>query len=284
MPELIRDPLALRRASRELRRQGLTLGLVPTMGALHEGHLSLVRAARAACDRVCVSLFVNPTQFGPGEDFAAYPRTMERDLELLREERADLCFAPAAPDVFPAQALTFLDMRPLTEVLCGASRPGHFRGVLTVVLKLFLLAEPARAYFGAKDYQQSLLIRRMVRDLFLDLVVEVQPTVREDDGLARSSRNAYLSPESRRRATALYQALSLAQRRVEEGERGGPDLIAAMRASLERSEGVQVEYVAVVDPETLEPVRRLQGRARALIAARVGGTRLIDNLELVAGE
>jgi len=270
----------LRAALVDSRRQGRSIGLVPTMGYLHEGHLSLLRAARAECDVVVMSLFVNPTQFGPGEDLGRYPRDEERDLRLATEAGADLVYAPPVEEVYPHGFSTQVEVEGnLTGVLDGdpARRgPGHFRGVATVVAKLFNTVQPDIAYFGQKDAQQAAVIRRMVRDLDFPLHVEVLPTVREDDGLAMSSRNAYLSEAERQRATALSRAL----RAAEEGARAG-SLAAGLEAARQvlAEAGIEPEYLEARDPELLEPVAELNGSpVLVAVAARVGGARLIDNV------
>jgi pantoate--beta-alanine ligase len=276
----LRTKAELRAALAPGRREGLTVGLVPTMGYLHEGHLSLIRAARAECDLVVMSLFVNPTQFGPGEDLERYPRDEERDLRLAGEAGADLVFAPAVDEVYPEGFATAVAVSgALTEVLDGdpARRgPVHFRGVTTVVAKLFNLVGPEVAYFGQKDAQQAVVIRRMVRDLDFPVRIEVLPTVREADGLAMSSRNAYLEPADRERATALARALAAAQRGARAGSLG-IGLEAAHR-ELDAA-GIEPEYLEARDAETLEPVVQLGVRpVLVAVAARVGAARLIDNV------
>ncbi len=256
-----------------------SVGFVPTMGYLHEGHLSLVRRARSECQHVVVSIFVNPTQFGPGEDYQRYPRDEARDLALLEREGVDLVFVPSAAEMYPEGFATWVEVSgPLTERLEGASRPGHFRGVATVVLKLFNLVQPHRAYFGEKDAQQLRVVRRMVSDLNLPVEIVPCPTVREPDGLAMSSRNVYLSPEERTQALALSRALELARRLVrEEGLRDAAELRRRLEDFLRRSPGVALDYVSVAHPETLAELERIEGPALVLLAARVGPARLIDN-------
>ncbi len=269
----------MRAACREAKSRG-RLGLVPTMGALHQGHLSLVRAAKAQCRTVAVSIFVNPTQFVPGEDFAKYPRSFERDCELLEREGAELVFAPSAEEMYPAGAATWVTVEGLSQKLCGRSRPTHFRGVTTVVSKLFLIAEPDLAFFGQKDAAQCSIIRKMVRDLDLPLELVVCPIVREADGLAMSSRNAYLNAEQRRSATVLYRVLSRVAELVKKGEHRSARLMdAAQRIFLEEPD-VRVDYVAIVDNDTLDPLEDVSRGALVAVAAYVGGTRLIDNLLL----
>jgi len=259
------------------RKQGKSIALVPTMGALHEGHLSLVRAAQRQCDLVVVTIFVNPTQFGPGEDFDRYPRTFEADVTLLQREGVDLIFAPNRDEMYSAQHQTHVEVEELTNSLEGAVRPGHFRGVTTIVLKLLNLAQPDVAIFGQKDFQQAAVIQRMVRDLDVPVQISVQPTVRETDGLAMSSRNRYLSGDERNRALGLSRALRAARQAVANGERSADALTAVMRQSLAQSGIEKIDYAVICEPETLQPIEMLVQPAVALIAAHVGATRLIDN-------
>ena len=268
----------MKQVARQARTEGRPTGFVPTMGALHAGHMSLVRAARAECGPVIASIFVNPTQFGPKEDFQKYPRTFEADRVLLEETGVDFLFAPEAAEIYPLGFRTWVNVEGLSDRLDGRSRPGHFRGVTTIVLKLLEIVQPQRAFFGRKDAQQARLIQQMARDLHLDTEIVVCPIVREPDGLAMSSRNAYLNPAERRAATVFYRALDGARRGIERGERDALRLIAAMREVIRAEPLVEPEYVELVDAETLEPVTRLRGRCLALLAARVGTTRLIDNL------
>jgi pantoate--beta-alanine ligase len=266
---------------REIRRSlPGTFGFVPTMGALHAGHASLVERARADCDAVGVSIFVNPAQFGPGEDLGAYPRARERDLALLESLGADLVWTPAAASLYPPGYQTWVTVEEITRPLEGTCRPGHFRGVATVVAKLFLAFTPDRAYFGQKDAQQAAVIRRMVRDLGFPLEVVVCPTVREPDGLALSSRNAYLDAEERRAATVLFRALCAARALYDGGERGGEALRGAMRAEIHSEPLAKEEYVSVADPGTLSELDRVEDGALLSLAVRIGRTRLIDNLAL----
>lgn len=269
----------LRDALAELRRLGRTIGLVPTMGYLHEGHLALLRAAREQCDVVVMSLFVNPAQFGPGEDLDRYPRDERRDAALAEEAGVDLVYAPAADDVYPPGYATYVEVEGLTKVLCGAPDrrgPGHFRGVATIVAKLLNTVQPDVAYFGQKDAQQAIVIRRMVRDLDFPVRIEVLPTVREDDGLAMSSRNAYLDPADRERAAALPRALRAAR----ESARAGSLAAGLERARAQlREAGVEPEYLEARHADDLSPVAELNGRpVLVAVAARVGGARLIDNV------
>lgn len=259
------------------RLAGRTVGLVPTMGALHEGHLSLVDAARAECDLAVVTIFVNPTQFGPDEDLRRYPRDMERDLALLNSRGCDVVFAPSESEMYTPGHATFVDVGPIGQVLEGEFRPTHFRGVATVVLKLFQLAPADRAYFGRKDYQQTVVVRRMVADLNVPIDVRVCPTVREPDGLALSSRNAYLSADERQRALALSRSLNVARRLVEQGERDVEAVRRAMREEIGRVGGVDVQYIAFVAEGTVTPVLSIDGPTAIAIAAKINNTRLIDN-------
>ncbi len=274
----------VRQAVAEARREEKRVALVPTMGALHEGHLSLVSASRERADYVVVSVFVNPTQFGPGEDFEGYPRDIERDIDLLGAEGVDLVFAPAPEIMYAPDATVTVDPGPLGAVLEGAARPGHFSGMCTVVTKLFSIAIPDLAFFGEKDYQQLTIVRTMVRDLDLPVKVIGCPTVRECDGLALSSRNVYLSAEERSAATVLYRSLRTAETLVLDGERDAAVVADAMRETVASEPLAELEYAAVADAVTLAPIDTLGDRAaRALVAARVGGTRLIDNIALEVG-
>ncbi len=271
---------AMRAASRNCRGAGKRLGLVPTMGALHEGHLSLVRAAQAQCDAVAASLFVNPLQFGPGEDLVKYPRDFERDRTLLETEGVDFLFAPGVEEMYPAGAVTYVTVEGLSDKLCGRSRPGHFRGVTTVVSKLFNIIEPDLAFFGQKDAVQLAIIRRMVRDLNIPVQIVARPIVRELDGLAMSSRNAYLDPQQKKSALALYRSLLEVQKRFARGEQRPATLIAAGRQVFAEEPAVKLDYLEIVDPDTLDPVDDLSRGALVAVAAFVGKARLIDNLVL----
>ena len=250
------------------------------MGALHEGHLSLVRAARAACDVVAASIFVNPTQFGPNEDLEKYPRSFERDRELLEREGVELLFAPPVEEMYPAGSVTWVTVEGLSGKLDGRSRPGHFRGVTTVVAKLFHIVEPDAAFFGQKDAAQLAIIRRMVRDLNLPLEIVACPIVREPDGLAMSSRNAYLDPQQRKEALALHRSLEQVRRLVSAGERNTSKLTAAGRAEFTPESAVRLDYFEIVNPDTLDPVEDVSGGELVAVAAFVGATRLIDNVLL----
>lgn len=268
----------VRAAVADARRRGLRVGFVPTMGALHEGHAALIRAARADAGFVVVSIFVNPTQFGPNEDFARYPRTLEADQNLCADAGADCIFAPPAAEMYPEEQLAFVEVARLQDVLCGPVRPGHFRGVCTVVLKLFNVVQPDAAFFGAKDYQQAAIVRRMVRDLNVPVEVRVEPTVREPDGLAMSSRNRYLSADERSVAPRIFAALRATRDRARAGETDPARLEAGLAAEMAAIPGARVDYARVLDADTLRPLERLDRPAVAAVAVFLGGTRLIDNL------
>jgi pantoate--beta-alanine ligase len=273
----------MRAACRAAGRDGKRLGLVPTMGALHEGHLSLVRAARASCDIVAASIFINPTQFGPNEDLAKYPRTFEADRGLLEKEGVELLFAPSVEEMYPSGAVTWVAVEGLSDKLDGRSRPGHFRGVTTVVAKLFHIIEPDAAFFGQKDAAQVAIIRRMVRDL--NFAVEIVPCqiVREPDGLAMSSRNAYLNAEQRKQALVLQRSLLRVKSLWEAGERDARKLVAAGMAEVAGEKSVRLDYFEIIDPESLDQVETAAGGALVAVAAFVGTTRLLDNVVLPKG-
>jgi pantoate--beta-alanine ligase len=256
------------------------LGLVPTMGALHEGHLSLIRAAKAQCDSVAVSIFVNPTQFGPTEDLSKYPRQFEQDCRLLEKEDVDILFAPPVEAIYPNGAVTWVVVEGLSEKLDGRSRPGHFRGVTTIVAKLFHIVQPKVAFFGQKDAAQLAVIRHMVRDLNFPVEIVACPIVREGDGLAMSSRNAYLNPEERGRALVLYRSLQQVQEQFRSGERNAAALISTGKGVIAQEPQVVLDYFEIVDPDTLDAVERVERKALVAVAARVGSTRLIDNVVL----
>ena len=270
----------MRAASGAIRRAGKRLGFVPTMGALHEGHLSLVRAARSSSDAVVASIFVNPTQFGPNEDLAKYPRSLERDCELLQREGVELLFAPTVEEMYPAGSVTWVTVEGLSDKLDGRSRPGHFRGVTTVVAKLFHVVEPDAAFFGQKDAAQVAIIRRMVRDLHHPVKIVTCPIVREPDGLAMSSRNAYLDPEQRKRALVLHRSLMRVHCLADAGERDAARLVEAGREEVAAESAVRLDYLEIVDPDMLDPVEDVSGGALVAVAAFVGSTRLIDNVLL----
>jgi len=257
-----------------------TVGFVPTMGFLHEGHLALVKRAKTENSAVIISIYVNPTQFGPKEDFGAYPRDLDRDLELLRKEGTDIVFVPLDDEMYPPGFSSWVDVEKVTERLEGASRPGHFRGVATVVAKLFNIVQPTRAYFGQKDAQQVVVVKRMVADLNMNLEVVVVPTVRESDGLAMSSRNIYLSPKERQAATILFKALTLAQRLWRSGEKDAEKIRRQMTALIQKEPLAQVDYISIADAEMLKESNSLDRPAVASLAVRIGKTRLIDNMPL----
>jgi pantoate--beta-alanine ligase len=277
-PPVATTVAGIRQAVTEARRRGLSIGMVPTMGALHEGHASLIRAAHAETGFVVVSIFVNPTQFGPNEDFGRYPRPLERDLDVCGRDGADLVLVPDAAAMYPPGFRTWVEVYGLQDVLCGAARPGHFRGVTTVVLKLFNIVQPDLAFFGQKDAQQARIIQQMVRDLDVPVQVRICPIVRAPDGLALSSRNEYLDPEQRRHAVVLYQALEEARARIKGGERDGALVQRKVASRLAAVPGASVDYAAVVDFETLQPLTRLRGHVLIAVAVKFGATRLIDNL------
>jgi pantoate--beta-alanine ligase len=276
-PRIVTTIDEVRRAVRNAQAAGETIGFVPTMGALHAGHLSLVDASEAECDRTVVSIFVNPTQFGPNEDQDRYPRTLERDCQLLADHGCWLVFAPTAKEVYPAGFETYVEVGSVAEPLEGAIRPGHFRGVATVVLKLFQMVPADRAYFGRKDYQQSLVVKRMIADFNLPIQLIVCPTVREADGLAMSSRNAYLNAEERQQATALWRSLQLAESLAKDGEKDVAKITAAMHDVLSAAKINKVDYIAFLAEDTVEPVCQIIGPTVVALAARVGQARLIDN-------
>ena len=267
----------MQRVSLRLQQQRKRIGVIPTMGALHEGHLSLIRAAATQNDVVIVTIFVNPLQFGPQEDFARYPRPLARDARSAKAAGADILCTPSAAALYPRDFQTHVDVGELAARWEGASRPGHFRGVATVVAILFELTHPRVAYFGQKDYQQVLVVQRLVRDLRLPLKVRMLPTVREPDGLAMSSRNAYLSAAEREQATVLYQALSATRERIRAGKRHAAALIEEMRRLISAAPSARIDYVTIVDAKNLAPVWRLHGRVVLLVAVWIGRTRLIDN-------
>ena len=266
--------------SAEARRAGRSIGFVPTMGALHEGHLSLMRRARADNAVVVASIFVNPTQFGPSEDLSKYPRTFQQDLDGCERALVDAVFAPDAKEMYPDGFDTFVVQERLPAVMCGASRPGHFRGVLTICCKLFNVVAPDVVYLGQKDYQQAQIIKRMVADLQMPLRIEVCPTIRERDGLAMSTRNRYLSASERADAACLYRALNLAGQMAAQGADDPGKLIEAMRNVIAQVPSAVIDYVVIADPETLQPLDRVGTRALAALAVKFGGTRLIDNIPI----
>jgi pantoate--beta-alanine ligase len=277
---IISDIATMQQTASRLRREEKTIGCVPTMGYFHEGHLSLMRRARAECDVVIVTLFVNPTQFGPREDLSSYPRDFARDCRLAEIEGVDVLFAPTTEAMYPEDYETYVTVERLTQPLCGASRPTHFRGVTTVVAKLFNVIQPHRAYFGLKDYQQCKVIQKMVKDLNFDVEIVPCPIVREPDGLAMSSRNAYLSPEERQAALSLNRSLRRAEEMVRQGERNVRVVGEAVQAIIASELLAQIDYAEVVDAETLQPVERIERKTLVALAVKIGRARLIDNTVL----
>ena len=275
---VIPEIAACRDAVRTAQRAGKCVGLVPTMGALHEGHLSLVRASRARCDVTAVTVFVNPTQFGTGEDFSNYRRDLQADLRLCEETGADIVFTPDVDAMYPGGELTTVHVGKLTSGLCGARRPGHFDGVTTVVTKLFNILPVDLAFFGDKDYQQLMVIKQTVRDLNIPIEIVACPTVRDADGLALSSRNAYLAPDQRRQAQSLSRALRAAQEQVAAGECSASALAARIRRAIEDAGPVAIDYIEIVDPNDLTPLTEIEHQARICLAVRIGNCRLIDNI------
>ncbi len=276
----IKDLPEMRIYSQKARAHGKRVGFVPTMGALHEGHLSLMAAAKQKADAAVVSIFVNPIQFGPSEDYARYPRNLRKDKKLLKDMGVDILFLPETSDVFPAGFKTFVEVEALSKKLCGRTRPAHFRGVATVVAKLLNIVNPDFAFFGEKDFQQQVIIKQMVKDLDLPVEIVSLPTVREFDGLAMSSRNAYLTPRERKSATILYKALCLAKEEVARGEKDHKKILFRMRSLIASEPGVRLDYAAAVDPETLEEVKKISGKVLFALAAYLGKARLIDNMEV----
>jgi pantoate--beta-alanine ligase len=278
--QIIRSPKKMQKICGELKGKGKTIGLVPTMGYLHEGHLSLVRIARKKSDVVVVSIFVNPTQFGPKEDFGKYPRDFRRDCLLLEKERCDFVFAPRIKDMYPKGYLSYVKVKEITERLEGVSRPEHFQGVTTIVAKLFNITRPDWAVFGQKDAQQAVVLRKMADDLDYGIKLAIAPTVREKNGLALSSRNKYLSPEERRQAAVLYQSLRQAKRSIAGGERNAAKIRKRIRNLIKKQSLAILEYIAITDAHTLEPQKKLKGEILISLAARFGKARLIDNIQI----
>ena len=268
----------LRNTIASIKKNSRLIGFIPTMGYLHEGHVSLIRKARLDTDCVVVSIFVNPIQFGPKEDFKRYPRDLDRDLKLCKANAVDIVFAPEAESIFPEDFLTYVNVEGLSDVLCGSSRPGHFKGVTTIVAKLFNIVRPNIAYFGQKDAQQAVVIEKMVKDLNMPLRIRVMPTVREKDGLAM--RNIYLKPEERKEALSLYKSLKLAEELYKKGERNPEAIISKMRNLILRHRDLNIDYISIVDINTLKTIDRISGKALVAVAAWVGKTRLIDNVVL----
>lgn len=280
MAEVIETVREMQERADALRKEGVTIGFVPTMGALHEGHMSLMRGARRECGTVVLSIFVNPTQFGAGEDYKEYPRDFEGDRRKAESVGVDIVFHPLVQEMYPSESNTIVKVEGLSEVMCGRSRPGHFQGVATVVSKLLNITKPHRAYFGEKDYQQLIIVKRMCRDLNMDVTIVGMPTIREEDGLAMSSRNAYLNPEERRSATVLYRCLKEAGERAAAGEKWAEKIIRVARELIEATPHTSIDYVVVVDLETLHEVKEIVQPARMALAVRVGKPRLIDNIGL----
>jgi pantoate--beta-alanine ligase len=268
----------IRACVRQARAAGQTVGFVPTMGALHVGHVSLMQAAAERCGFVAVSIFVNPTQFGPGEDFEKYPRPLEKDLAICEENGVDVVFAPSRAEMYPRQNLTWLMVEKVSEPLCGRFRPGHFRGVATVCMKLFNIVGADHAFFGQKDAQQVAVIQRMVTDLNVPLEIVVCPTVREPDGLAMSSRNQYLSPQERKDATVIYRALRRSAELIRDGQTDAAEVTRQMGEILRQVPALRIEYASIVDAESLDGLRRIEGKVLVAVAGRLGSTRLIDNI------
>lgn len=276
--EVIREIAPLRGRIKKIKGKNMSIGFVPTMGFLHEGHLSLMRKAREENDYLVISIFVNPLQFGVGEDYEEYPRDLERDKELAASVGCDLIFSPPVKEMYPRGYSTFVEVERLTERLCGASRPGHFRGVTTVVTKLFNLISPYRAYFGQKDAQQAIIIQKMIQDLNMDLELVILPTVREEDGLAMSSRNKYLTPYQREQALLIYKALQKAQENIEAGERNTERIRELIREIILQGEEAVIDYIEIVDTSEFQPLALLQGSCLIAVAVKLGGVRLIDNI------
>lgn len=268
----------VREVIREARKKGKIVGFVPTMGALHEGHLSLIKAARRDSSFVVVSIFVNPTQFGPKEDYRSYPRNFKKDIELVKKEKIDLLFYPPAKVIYPDGFSTYISETCLSRALCGKSRPGHFIGVCTVVAKLFNIIEPDIAYFGQKDYQQARIIKKITKDLNFPTKIKVLPIVRERDGLAMSSRNIYLNSKEREVARCLYSAINLAKKLIKKGERNSRKVISKMEELMKSKKRVEIDYIEIVDADELNDLKRIGGRALIALAVYVGKTRLIDNI------
>uniref|UniRef100_A0A7V1EH98 Pantothenate synthetase n=1 Tax=candidate division WOR-3 bacterium TaxID=2052148 RepID=A0A7V1EH98_UNCW3 len=278
--EIVKKIAELKKTIKKIKSKNKIIGFVPTMGYLHEGHLSLIRIARKHSDYIVCSIFVNPTQFGPNEDFNRYPRDLKRDEGLLKKEKADLIFYPSVKEMYPDGYKTYVEVEELSSILCGKSRPGHFRGVTTVVLKLFNIVQPDIAVFGEKDYQQATIIKQMVKDLNLDVDIIIAPIVREPDGLAMSSRNTYLSPEERTNAIILYKALNWAKDSFYKENIKSPEYIITQMKRMIEEKGGEVDYIAIVDKNALTPVRYIKKGDRILLAVFFGKTRLIDNIEV----
>lgn len=276
--KVVKSPKKMAEITAGLKRKGKTIGFVPTMGYLHRGHLSLIRRAGRENDVVVVSIFVNPIQFGPGEDYKRYPRSLKRDLKLARQEGCDIIFYPQARQMYPRQFATNVVVKNLTSVMCGLSRPGHFEGVTTVCTKLFNIVRPHTAYFGQKDYQQAVVIKRMAEDLNMGFKIKMLPIIREGSGLAMSSRNEYLSPEQKKDAAILYQSLKEAEGLIRSGKESPAKIKAIMRRMILKKDDIRTDYITMADPRTLKERKRITSRVLVALAARVGKTRLIDNV------
>jgi len=278
--KIIKSPKTMQRVCRGIKQKGKIIGFVPTMGYLHEGHLSLVRVAKKKSDVLVVSIFINPTQFGPKEDFKRYPKNLKRDKRLLKETGCDFLFVPDIKNMYPEGYDTYVEVENLTRILEGASRPEHFKGVTTIVAKLFNIVQPDIAVFGQKDFQQAVVIKRMVKDLNFPVKIIVAPTIREKSGLALSSRNLYLSDEEKKQALVLYQSLNLAKKMIESGERDSRRIKNRMRLLIQKKPKAKIDYIAINDSETLRPLKKLKGNVLISLAVRVGKTRLIDNIKI----
>jgi pantoate--beta-alanine ligase len=275
---IIRSLKEMSNFSHRVHARAKTIGFVPTMGALHEGHLSLMRQAHKENDTVVVSIFVNPAQFGPREDFKKYPRNLNKDAKLCQKEGVDIIFYPASKDIYPISYKTYVAVEDLSNVLCGKFRPGHFRGVATIVTKLFNIVGPDIAYFGQKDAQQAIIIKKMVEDLNMPLRIKVMPTMRQIDGLAMSSRNAYLDQKEKDDAIVLSKSLNLARKLISEGKRNVSDIIRRMRELINQKKSAKIQYISIVDPQDLKPIEIIKGRVLIALAVYIGKTRLIDNV------
>ena len=281
--EVIAGLKEMQRRSGQISQEGKTIAFVPTMGYLHEGHLSLMREGRKKSNVLIISIFVNPTQFGPGEDFERYPRDMKRDLKLIHDIGVDIVFTPSVQEMYPTGFQTAVEVAEVTKNFCGISRPHHFRGVTTVVAKLFNIVKPHCALFGQKDYQQLITIKRMVEDLNMDIEIIGLPTVREPDGLAMSSRNTYLSPQGRKAARSLYRSLLKADELFQQGEKNAAAILREVREIIEAEKVTQIDYTTICDPHTLEDIEQIEDEALIALAVKIGKTRLIDNLMLKRG-
>lgn len=281
--KVVRKTKEMQKLADRLRREGKIIGFVPTMGYLHKGHLRLVKIAKKKSDISVVSIFVNPLQFGPKEDYQTYPRDFQRDKNLLKNLEVDIIFYPNVKEMYPDTRLTFVQVKKLSEVLCGRSRPGHFKGVATVVTKLFNIVKPHIAVFGQKDYQQAIIIKKMVKDLNFDIKIIIAPTVREKDGLACSSRNIYLNEKERKEATVLYKSLMLAKRMIKEGEKNPEKIINEMEKLITSNSSGKIDYIEIVDAESLEPLKTISGKVCVALAVFFGKARLIDNILAQSG-